>query len=315
MNNFDFKFDVEGYGRDKKIGRLQKVVINPEMTHVTHLIFKQGVLFKQAVVLPLQVVQQANPAKVVLSLDAEEAADYPTFEEEAIEVGDPQPGAVQGRVGEPGLHFQSSVDYPAQREGVRYAEEQVVRQGVEPDDVIWDEETAIHGRDGRAGLLSHVIVNALDGRIHELVLSRGKLVDKSVAVPAALIEQADESIITVTAGNQEIEDMVEYFHYTPEVESVKGKSVKDENEEAHQEPLPSTAVIEPIGSSTLMSDLAAILATDRRTATAVVELICDRGIVTLAGTVDDQETKEAVVELVKQHPDVITVQNSLKVAH
>lgn len=66
-------------------------------------------------------------------------------------------------------------------------------------------------------------------------------------------------------------------------------------------------------TNNLTSDLTAILADDPRTETAVIEIINERGVITLSGVVPDLQTKEAAATLIKRHPDVISVNNSLQV--
>jgi osmotically-inducible protein OsmY len=52
---------------------------------------------------------------------------------------------------------------------------------------------------------------------------------------------------------------------------------------------------------------------DPSTKDAVIEVSNDRGILTLIGNVDSEETRQAAEEIARQQPGVISVVNELKV--
>jgi len=52
---------------------------------------------------------------------------------------------------------------------------------------------------------------------------------------------------------------------------------------------------------------------DPRTKETVFEVVNDRGIVTLTGTVDSDETRQAAEEIARQQTGVVSVVNELKV--
>jgi hypothetical protein len=242
------------------------------------------------------------------------------FEEQGIEAGVPQ-GVQQPRMLsqnpiEPAISL-NTLDNRLYAEAPLYVEKRLIREGVEPDDVLWDEHTAVYGRQGQVGHLSHVIVEASDGCIQKLVIRQDKLLQKSfLTVPFELVEKSEsgESVIHVALENSDFEELIEYTRQAPQPAPVNGHSLPaapsfaDVN--AHPTASPSLTK-----TSNVTETLSAALAQDPSTQTAVIELIYDRGVVTLAGTVANQETKERAAALVKQHPDVISVQNSLQVSH
>ena len=57
------------------------------------------------------------------------------------------------------------------------------------------------------------------------------------------------------------------------------------------------------------------LLNDERTQDAIIEVINDRGVVTLMGTVESHELAELAEEIASQQEEVITVVNSLNVKH
>lgn len=56
------------------------------------------------------------------------------------------------------------------------------------------------------------------------------------------------------------------------------------------------------------------LLNDPRTEQAIIEVIHDRGIVTLSGTVDSRDTSRAAEEIAREQPGVVSVVNELKIA-
>ena len=53
---------------------------------------------------------------------------------------------------------------------------------------------------------------------------------------------------------------------------------------------------------------------DDRTEDAIIEVTNERGIITLTGTVDSEETRQAAEEIARDDQSVISVVNELKVA-
>lgn len=52
---------------------------------------------------------------------------------------------------------------------------------------------------------------------------------------------------------------------------------------------------------------------DPRTTEAILDVANNRGVVTLTGTVDSEEIRQAAEEIARQQPGVLTVVNELKV--
>ena len=52
---------------------------------------------------------------------------------------------------------------------------------------------------------------------------------------------------------------------------------------------------------------------DPRTSKAVIDIVTQQGMITLTGTVDSEEVRQAAEEIARNQPGVITVVNELKV--
>jgi osmotically-inducible protein OsmY len=65
----------------------------------------------------------------------------------------------------------------------------------------------------------------------------------------------------------------------------------------------------------LFGRITAALADDRRTALVPIEVIVDRGVVTLKGTVPTPAIKEAAAAIARRQTGVVTVINELEIRH
>ncbi len=300
MNKFNLKFNAPIQAQDKNAGKLQYIVVNEKMTRVTHLIITKGTVLKKAFVLPLSMIQTINTEGIHLSLFSDELRNYPQFEEKQVGVGISQSDAEKKRNNSENVVLQP-VGHQPQADGMLYIEERIVRQGVEAEDVLWSSETAVYGQQSVAGNLSQVIVYSEDGRIHELIMQQGKLYERFILVPYELVERATDSAIYLQLNNRDIEGLIEFAEHHPEPSAVQGDTVTNGVEK--EAPL----------ISNLEKDLTEELVESGLLDTAIVELICDRQVVTLTGTTSDQKTKDAINSLVEHHPHVLTVNNELQV--
>lgn len=301
MNHLVLKFGVEVQDRQKHAGTLHKVVVNPEGSHVTHLLVQQGLLFKHCFVLPLESVVNTNTDEIQLNLNHDEIANYPAFTERKVEVGvSSRDVAMLERASGPVIQ-PHHIDHLSNPNAGLYIEKQIIREGVDVNEMLWSAQTTLHTFQGYAGNLAQVIVDAADGRIQQLVMRQGKLMEKHLTIPVELIEQSSEGEIQLGIREETLQDLTLYDPH----------DMLDFLEVSSAEEPPLAG--ERVKKSNLFGELTALLAKDPRTETAVIDVICEGGTVTLAGDVKDQKTKETAVALVNQHPDVVTVHNNLKV--
>lgn len=68
-----------------------------------------------------------------------------------------------------------------------------------------------------------------------------------------------------------------------------------------------------ISSTDLGQQVATALLEDPRTGDAIINVANDRGMITLTGTVDSVEKRDAAEEIARQQSGVLTVINELKV--
>lgn len=302
MNHLVLKFGAEVQDRQKHAGTLHKLVVNPEGTHITHLLVQQGLLFKHHFVLPLEAVESATTDEIRLNLNHDEVSNYPAFNEQKVEVGIPQRDVAMLERASGGTLIQPHhVDPVSNPHAGLYVEKHVIREGVNPEDLLWSSDTTLHTLDGYAGNLVQVFVDAQDGRLDQLVMRKGKLMEKFLTVPVELIEQSSEAEIHLGIKEETVADLTPYDPHNL-LNLIEIASEKEP-------PLGG----EPRQKNNLLADLTALLVADPRTENAVIETICEGSKVTLTGSVKDQKTKDAAAEVVTSHPDVLTVNNNLKI--
>lgn len=86
----------------------------------------------------------------------------------------------------------------------------------------------------------------------------------------------------------------------------------DEREENSRHRQPSTqGVLTP--EAEIAADITEQLMDDPRTQDCVIEVVNRRGVITLVGTVESRQSREAAEEIANAHPNVISVINGLKV--
>lgn len=301
MNDLVLKFGAEVQDQQKHAGNLHKLVVNPQGTHVTHILIQQGLLFKHHFVLPLETVVSTTTDEIRLNLDHDEIDNYPTFVERKVEVGIPQRDAAMLQRASGPIIEPHHVDHITNPSSGLYIEKHVIREGVNVEDLLWSSDTTLHSLQGYAGNLVQVVVDAADGRIQHLIMRQGKLLEKFLTVPAELIERSSEAEIQLGIREETVADLAPYDPH----------HVLDFVELASMEEPP--LVGEKPKKNNLLAELTTLLVNDPRTETAVIEIICEGSKVNLEGSVKNQQTKEAAAEVVSRHPDVLTVNNNLKV--
>ena len=82
-----FKKDANVEAADgHTVGKLERVVLDPDNQDVTHLVVSKGFLFKEDKVLPIQLVDKSDEGRIVLSPEAGNLDAFPPYEETDFEV-------------------------------------------------------------------------------------------------------------------------------------------------------------------------------------------------------------------------------------
>jgi uncharacterized protein YrrD len=82
VDTMQFRDNAEVQTNDgQKVGRIDRVVIDPNSKEVTHLVVQKGFLFTKDKVVPIDEVVTGSEERVVLDSKRESPDDYPDFEE------------------------------------------------------------------------------------------------------------------------------------------------------------------------------------------------------------------------------------------
>lgn len=65
----------------QKVGRVDRVVIDPDSKKLTHIVVKKGFLFTEDKVVPVDAVDSTTEDRIALKLGRDNPADFPDFEE------------------------------------------------------------------------------------------------------------------------------------------------------------------------------------------------------------------------------------------
>lgn len=300
MEEFDLKVGAQVFCTDGKCGKLAKYAVNPDTMQVTHLIVEDGLLLKRARVFPIYSVEATASGEIHLFVQADEVVNYPEYREEEIEK--PVPGNDAGSLPaawRQGAPFAQSAAAPVAtvRETVRY--------GIPEEVIVIERGTPINGLESRIGKLDHFLVQAAGGEISRLVVQQGLLFTAQRAIPVSMVESIAESGISVAALGEELKGLPEYDAAGYESQEVSMNKGMESNN-----PAQTTA---GDSGADLAAQVAMALFEDPRTSEEVIEVIGDRGVITLEGEVDDSETREAAEEVAAEQDGVISVVNSLKI--
>lgn len=332
------------YARDGRFGTLAKVVVDPHARRVTHLVVRQGWLLTEDRVIPIERLTRAEPDGVYLDSASTELEGYPRYREEAFI----EPLADWEKL-EPDLAADTLFwggPYPGVAPPVRSVAAHAVPVGVPEGELVLRRGDPVFSNDGLVGSLDHVLVNPTSGAMTHLVVEEHGT-RRRVIAPAEWIREIQPGAITLerwnpyrpgvpafTAARDDAEIAAELgarlqadpalsavqAHVDRSVAQLSGNVATIADKAAAEAIARATpGVIDTenaISADTaLFGRITAALADDRRTALVPIEVIVDRGVVTLKGTVPTPAIKEAAAAIARRQTGVVTVINELEIRH
>ena len=212
----EFKEDTSVYSADgKEIGRIDRVVIDPNTKEVTHVVVRKGLLFVEDKVLPVDLFASSSEDRATLKENATDLQDFPNFEEQyyinAQEEEVPSE-AVPGYYPGP-LYWYPPYGYPPMAFPGYIAPPYVVEtQRNIPEGTIPLKEGAevISSDDQHAGNVEEILTEPDSERITHLVISKGLLLKKEKLVPSTWISNVEENRVYLAVGSGLLEKLPEY---------------------------------------------------------------------------------------------------------
>ena len=343
MARHDYNIGAPVHCRDGDCGRLHKVVVDPHTQRVTDLIVERGFLLTTDRVLPVDTVERATGEDIYLSISSKALDDYPEYR--VIEFEEPAPGVKDAMYDRGDVRCWMQGYRMACREPVVPMVRMEVQEGVPRGRAVIEQGALVVNRQGTVGEVDHMLVDSKTGKVSHLVVRRGLLPYYPI-VPISAVKAIRDDSVKVSLGQKEMDTLPRYRRRCgSDIESelrnrlaelsvdlgqieisVEGGtvllvgSVNDIAAKRRAEGIARSVegVIDVQNELTteigLTTRVMNALLSDPWTQLSVIQVVNERGVVTLKGTVDSIEASEAAVEIAVDQPGVVSVVNALEVA-
>lgn len=289
MKEFDFKIGAAVHCSDGRCGKLTKVIVDPETLKVTDLVVEKGFLLKHGRIFPVSTVEEATDEGIRLNIRSDDLQNYREYQEVEYEA------PLAGGVGAGPMVATSYGPQPVSAAAVPYREK--IRVGIDDNLEVLRRGTAVQNDSGRIGHLDHVLADADSGEITHLVVREGLLMTHTIAIPIDLVRYLSEDGISVDANKDQLSALPRY------------EPLAANGDEAEAEP------DQPLSGQALTTRIETVLSQHPKTHQSVIEVVNDRGIITLMGRVQSVEARLAAGSVAAQQPGVTRVINLLEVDH
>jgi len=196
----------------EKIGKLDRVVLDPETKEVSHIVAKQGLFFSTSKVIPISYVN-LDGKRITLTKNEMELDDLPDFTETSYIRMD-TPGASEENAATlffyPPRHAAwwstgGRLSYPKPRYVLK-------TEAAIPDETVALEEGAtVVDKDGEdIGEIERVIVTESDKRASHIVVSRGLLSKEHKLIPTLWITEVAEDKVYLSIDSDMFERLPEH---------------------------------------------------------------------------------------------------------
>jgi len=208
-----FKQDASVFTADgRDVGRVDRVVLNPQSKQATHIVVRKGFLFTEDKIVPVSLISTATQDRVTLRPDAGDLDTLPPFEEthyiplneaESHSAGYPSEQAYP-LYWYPPMGGWMGYDFP-----LPYIEE--TRQNI-PHYTIAVKEGArvIASDDQRVGSVEQVFTDSATNRVTGFLVSRGLIMKEKRFVPIHWVEHVTEEEVFLSVGTEIIEDLRQF---------------------------------------------------------------------------------------------------------
>jgi osmotically-inducible protein OsmY len=351
MAKLDLHIGAQVHCKDQPCGKLVKLVVDPQTQQVTDLIVEKGLLLKQRRVLPITTVERVTEQEICLTIHSHEVSSYPEYHQVVIKepASDGQGYSSATTLG-PGFGTVSERVVPLVRRRVHQgiaAGKAVIGPGTgvenqrktlgHVDHVVVDTQTGqitqLILRNGNF-FPEYVVIAAeqikdVDEQDVFVAVTDAELAQLSRYKPrptaeilAELDERLNEAWPSPFAGVQatmeggvlrlmgSVRSQPLRVHAAEHAQGIEGV-IDVQNELVVDSDMQPETPTE--GHTDVALQVTAALAAHPRTEQAVIEVIHDRGVVTLQGQVESMAVRSAAAEIAGQQPGVTTVVNELMV--
>ena len=193
------------------LGRIDRFVIDPSTSTVTHLVVEKGIFFHEDRVVPIGIIGDIAEDEVTLTDDVG-PDDLPRYEQQHfVQVDDATRSGMDHRLGEAAIwRFPTmagaTYGFPEYPVGVPAGYSVETERNVPDDSIVVEAGTPVRTRAGEdIGKVSDVVVDRAGG-INHLVVDLGFLEDERI-LPAHWIDSYGEEQVTVAVGRHALEGL------------------------------------------------------------------------------------------------------------
>ncbi len=301
MSEFEVSMGASVYGQGEKCGRVARLVVDPEARQLTHIIVEDGLLKKNAHIVPFDAIETAARDRVDLGMGRDEVNNCSQYRQvnvaHTVQTG-------QGAMPLGSDSFSAGGAVPTGTTQVR----EKVHEGISPRLRVLERNTPVVSVDGTIGPLEHLLVSSSSGEITHLVARHGALRLSHPLIPAERIQSFDDERIFVNLLNEDLNSLPDYGQM-PEMKQERISEPEHDVEPVVVERAPEREET----ATSLSRRIEMVLARDPRMKDSVIEVIDEGGLITLAGEVTSGKTRAAAAELVSKQPGVVSVMNNLRV--
>ena len=211
-----FKTGVDVYSSDnEKIGTLHRVVMDPKTKEVTHIVVKEGLLFTEDKVVPMDLVGSVTDDRISLQGSKEHLDELPVFEETHYVRPD---STTEGAVDPDTLYWNPPADWSAAGFGrypVAFFPQSLYVQKTEkniPEGMIALAQGAkVVAEDGEhVGNIETLITDPKDDRVTHVVVSSGLLLKERKIIPAYWLSSVSDDEVHLSVESRLLERLPEY---------------------------------------------------------------------------------------------------------
>jgi sporulation protein YlmC with PRC-barrel domain len=199
----------------KNVGRIDRIVLDPQTKDVTHLVVRTGFLLSEARVVPVDQVVAATDRGVTLWGDVSDLKALPLFEEahDIRATGDLPSGALGGAPPLDGYPLFGNVPLfgqappraaadPSRLPTIEY------EQNIPDGTVALKEGANVIAADGKqVGTVEQVLIDPHRDRATSLVIAQGLLVKERRRVPINWVSEVKEDEIHLAVGSPIIDEL------------------------------------------------------------------------------------------------------------
>jgi len=206
-----FKRGADVFTADgRKVGSIDRVVIDPRTREVSHIVIRKGFLFAEDKVVPIDLIAKTTEDRIVLRSDVGDLDALPQFEEThyipLYDSGTPSTADVP-------LYWYPPVGvlgYPGYVPPVPFYVEETERH-IPENTVPLKEGSKVISSDGKhVGNVERIFADSQTGRVTHFVISQGLILKEKKLIPATWISSVLEDAVYLTVDTHQLDALPEY---------------------------------------------------------------------------------------------------------